>query len=96
MTKDDLEETRATEEEFDELVKDFIMNESLDRKIQAKNLGKDYVAICKETGKFYKKHWACTIVVYAICFLGIPGYLTYSNKRKKFQEPDLFKENFED
>lgn len=55
MTKDDLEETRATEEEFDELVKDFIMNESLDRKIQAKNLGKDYVAICKETGKFYKK-----------------------------------------
>lgn len=39
-----------------------------------KTFVKDYVGLCKETGKFYKKHWFGVIVLNVVTFVGTMAY----------------------
>lgn len=45
---------------------------------------KDYGNLCKESGKFYKKHWLgtiiLTIITYLLTWLTLGGYGVIKNK----------------
>lgn len=45
---------------------------------------KDYGNLCKESGKFYKKHWLGTIIMYVLSivltWLTLGGYGVIKNK----------------
>ena len=46
-----------------------------------KEFWKDYVALCKETGRFYKKHWKGVLVVNAVIIGAEYAYFRYQNKQ---------------
>lgn len=46
-----------------------------------KEFWKDYVALCKETGRFYKKHWKGVLVVNAVIIGAEVAYFKYQNKQ---------------
>ena len=43
---------------------------------------KDYVDLCKESGKFYKKHWKGLVALNALIIGG--EYAWYKHKMKQF------------
>lgn len=55
-----------------------------------KNFWKDYWNLCKESGKFYKKHWFGIIIYELVAFLAIFAGL---NAWKKISEKKLKKDN---
>ena len=55
-----------------------------------KNLWKDYWNLCKESGKFYKKHWFGIIIYELVAFLAIFAGL---NAWEKISEKKLKKDN---
>lgn len=46
-----------------------------------KDFWKDYVGLCKETGRFYKKHWKGVIVLNAVIFGAECAYFKYQSKK---------------
>ena len=42
-----------------------------------KEFWKDYGELCKETGRFYKKHWKGCIVLNAVTLAATPAYYPY-------------------
>lgn len=64
-----------------------------------KNFFKDYVELCKDSGKFYKKHWKGVIVLNIVCIvvMFIPYiYGTISKKMlDKWYEKEVEKMNNE-
>ena len=44
-----------------------------------KDFVKDYVDLCKDSGRFYKKHWKGVVVLNAIM---IAGEMAWLNKQK--------------
>ena len=59
-----------------------------------KEFWKDYMELCKESGKFMKKHWkGCVILNVAIIGAEV-AYFAYQNKKfEKSITRDLDKEN---
>ena len=57
-----------------------------------KEFMKDYVELCKDSGKFYKKHWKGLIVLNALIIGG--EYAWYKYKAKQFDAlmDDVLKE----
>ena len=55
-----------------------------------KNFWKDYCNLCKESGKFYKKHWFGIIIYELVAFLAIFAGL---NAWEKISEKKLKKDN---
>lgn len=58
-----------------------------------KQFWKDYGELCKETGRFYKKHWKGVIVLNAVIFGAEVAYFKYQNKKFERAFSDCFKEN---
>lgn len=46
-----------------------------------KQFWKDYGELCKETGRFYKKHWKGVIVLNAVIFGAEMAYFKYQSKK---------------
>ena len=46
-----------------------------------KTFWKDYWELCKESGKFYKKHWKGVLVLNAAIIAAETGYLYYKTKQ---------------
>ena len=46
-----------------------------------KDFWKDYWELCKEKGKFYKKHWKGVVVLNAAIIAAELGYFYYQNKK---------------
>lgn len=46
-----------------------------------KEFWKDYVDLCKVTGRFYKKHWKGVIVMNAVVIGAELAYFAYQNKQ---------------
>lgn len=54
-----------------------------------KEFFKDYGELCKETGRFYKKHWFGTIVLNGVCVVvGLTPIIVEGYKRKKAREKE--------
>ena len=49
-----------------------------------KEFVKDYVELCKDSGKFYKKHWKGLIVLNALIIGGELAWYKYKYKTKQF------------
>lgn len=48
-----------------------------------KDFWKDYVGLCKETGRFYKKHWKGVVILNAV-IIGAE-YAYFKHQSKKFE-----------
>lgn len=48
-----------------------------------KEFWKDYVALCKESGKFYKKHWKGLIVLNVAVIGAEVAWFAYKNHQTK-------------
>lgn len=60
-----------------------------------KEFFKDYGELCKETGRFYKKHWLGTIVLNGVCIVvGLAPIIIEGYKETKELE-NMLKENEE-
>lgn len=46
-----------------------------------KTFWKDYWELCKESGKFYKKHWKGVVLLNAAIIAGETAYLYYQCKK---------------
>ena len=46
-----------------------------------KEFWKDYVVLCKDTGRFYKKHWKGVVLVNAVVFAAEVAYFKHQNKK---------------
>ena len=53
---------------------------------------KDYVDLCKESGKFYKKHWKGLIVLNALIIGGELAWYTYKTKQFDALMNDILEE----
>lgn len=53
---------------------------------------KDYVGLCKDSGKFYKKHWKGVIVMNAVIIAGEFAYV-YRNRIKDILEEKFSKKS---
>ena len=51
-----------------------------------KTFVKDYVGLCKETGKFYKKHWFGVAVMNVVTLAGTMVYYNKDNIKDKIDE----------
>lgn len=51
-----------------------------------KTFVKDYVDLCKETGKFYKKHWFGVLVMNAVTIAGTMAYYNKDEIKDKLEE----------
>lgn len=46
-----------------------------------KQFWKDYGELCKETGRFYKKHWKGVILLNAVVFGAEVAWFKYNSKK---------------
>ena len=53
---------------------------------------KDYVELCKESGKFYKKHWKGLVVLNALIIGGEYAWYKHSMKKYDAYLNDILKE----
>ena len=51
-----------------------------------KTFVKDYACLCKETVKFYKKHWFGVIVMNAVTYAGTVAYFRKDEIKDKLEE----------
>ena len=51
-----------------------------------RNFFKDYAELCKETGRFYKKHWKGCIVMNAVILGAEAGWLFRGQINDKIEE----------
>lgn len=58
-----------------------------------KDFWKDYGELCKETGRFYKKHWKGVIVLTAVIVGAEVAYFAYQNKKFERMIYGSFKED---
>lgn len=59
-----------------------------------KEFWKDYVELCKESGKFYKKHWKGLLVLNAVAIGAEVAYFAYQNRKfRKSISENLNEEN---
>lgn len=58
-----------------------------------KNFWKDYGELCKETGRFYKKHWKGVIVLNVVIVGAEVAYFAYQNKKFERMIYGSFKED---
>lgn len=58
-----------------------------------KEFWKDYGELCKETGRFYKKHWKGVIVLNAVIVGAEVAYFAYQNKKFERMFYGSFKED---
>ena len=58
-----------------------------------KTFVKDYVDLCKESGKFYKKHWFGVIVMNVVAPAGVLAYYGRDEIKEKLEEKFGKKQN---
>lgn len=58
-----------------------------------KEFWKDYGELCKETGRFYKKHWKGVIVLNAVIVGAEVAYFAYQNKKFERMINNSYKED---
>lgn len=58
-----------------------------------KNFWKDYGGLCKETGRFYKKHWKGVVIVNAVIIGAELAWFKYQNKQFDRLLNDSYKED---
>lgn len=58
-----------------------------------KQFWKDYGELCKETGRFYKKHWKGVIVLNAVILGAEVAYFAYQNKKFERMISNSYKED---
>ena len=69
------------------------MRKYYEEEFKMKNFWKDYWELCKDTGKFYKKHWKGVVLLNATVVAAELAYFYYKGKQFENLLKDVDEEN---